>query len=288
MNFLQFDIGKRKWNKIFDKFDVSTINTKEKKLTTNDERKNMIRNRLRKIAKLLTTAVITGAVISSVSVMSAGAADIWQSDYETGNYIKDAPYGNVIGSISANTSFTVLSSVTAYDGTVWGLCSDGGYICLDYCTPVPADNSNNFVYEFMNYNQQYIYSHFINRGMPVESAVAIASNAFDESDCDTNTFCIDVNGLASYGICQWNGERYNNLYTWCLNNGYDYTSLEGQLAYLDYELSDGYFHVYKRLMAGGDVWDMAYIWASQFEICSDDYWNTRGNNAVYLYNNIMY
>ncbi|MDE5557677.1 MAG: hypothetical protein K2J32_08310 [Ruminococcus sp.] len=246
----------------------------------------MLKNTLRKITKSLTAIVMTGVVFTSVSAINAGAADVWQSDYETGNYVRDIPYGNLIGSISANTSFTVLSSVTAYDGTVWGLRSDGGYICLDYCTP--AQTYNNYLYGFINYNQQYIYQHFINQGMPVESAVAIASNAFDESGCDTNAFCIDVNGLASYGICQWNGERYDNLYTWCTYNGYDYTSLDGQLAFLDYELANGYYYVYRQLMAGGDVWDMSYIWASQFEICSDDYWNTRGNNAVYLYNNIIY
>ena len=255
----------------------------------------MFRNKLRKFTKLLTAAVITGAVISSVSVMSAGAADIWQSDYAVGNYITDAPYGNVIGSISANTSFTVLSSVTAYDGTVWGLCADGSYICLDYCTNIQTDNStfaygfvdNSRQYGFMNGNQQYIYSHFINKGMPFESAVAIASNLFDESGCDANAFCIDVNGLASYGICQWNGERYNNLYLWCSANGYDYTSLEGQLSYLDYELENSYPYVFSQLMAGGDVWSMAYMWASQFEVCSSYYWNTRGDNASTLYNSIL-
>ncbi|MDE6787942.1 MAG: hypothetical protein K2J47_01295 [Ruminococcus sp.] len=254
----------------------------------------MFRNKLRKITKLLTTAVITGAVFTSVSAMSAGAADIWQSDYEVGNYITDAPYGTVIGSIPANTAFTVLSSVTAYDGTVWGLCVDGGYICLDYCTNIQADNNasaydfvdNSWQYSFMNGNQQYIYSHFINKGIPSESAAAVASNLFNESGCDTNAFCIDINGLVSYGICQWNGERYNNLYLWCSANGYDYTSLDGQLAYLDYELENEYFHVFSQLMTGGNVWNMAYIWASQFEICSSDYWNTRGDNAVSLYNNI--
>ncbi|MCM1222324.1 MAG: phage tail tip lysozyme [Lachnospiraceae bacterium] len=122
--------------------------------------------------------------------------------------------------------------------------------------------------------------------MPAESAAAIASNVFDESGCNTNSCCIDTNGLVSYGICQWNGERYDNLYMWCSAEGYDYTSLDGQLAYLDYELENGYSCVFSRLMAGGDVWDMAYIWAGQFEICSDEYWNTRGDNALALYNNI--
>ncbi|MDE5833939.1 MAG: hypothetical protein K2H26_00300 [Ruminococcus sp.] len=249
-------------------------------------RKVMFTGMLRKVTKLMTTAVMTGAVCMSVSSVNAGATDTWQADYYVGNYITDMPYGNIIGSVSAGSEFNTLSSVTAYDGTVWGLCTGGGYICLDYCTPAQTYSSN-VMYGFMNYNQQYIYSHFVHKGMPVESAIAIASNAFDESNCNTYTYNIDTNGLPSYGICQWNGERYNSLYTWCSYNGYDYTSLDGQLAYLDYELANGYYYVYSQLMAGGSVWDMAYIWASQFEVCSSYQWNTRGNNAVYLYNSIM-
>lgn len=245
----------------------------------------MFTNMLRKITKILSAVVMTCTVFTAVSATSASADDIWQSADEVGNYITDAPYGDVIGSIPENTSFITLSSVTAYDGTVWGLCADGSYICLDCCTYIHNDIDTS-VHGFINSNQQYIYSHFINKGMPAESAAAIASNTFDESGCDTNACCIDTNGLVSYGICQWNGERYDNLYMWCSAEGYDYTSLDGQLAYLDYELENGYSCVLSQLMAGGDVWYMAYIWAGQFEICSDDYWNTRGDNALALYNNI--
>ena len=252
--------------------------------------KIMLKKTLKRITKLITTAVMTGTIIASVSGISASASDVWQSDY-AGNYVRDVPYGNLVSSIAGSTEFNVLSSVTAYDGTVWGFTGDG-YVCLDYCTHAQTYDYNygyNYnSYNFMNYNQQYIFEHFINMGMPVESAVAIASNAYDESSCITTSYSIDVNGLPSYGICQWNGIRYANLRLWCTNNGYDYTSLDGQLAYLDYELYGTYYNVYNQLMSGGYVWDMAYIWASQFEICSDSYWNTRGNNAVYLYDNIMW
>ncbi|MDE6832922.1 MAG: hypothetical protein K2J39_01545 [Ruminococcus sp.] len=250
----------------------------------------MFKKIFRKFKKLLTATVMTGVVFTSLSGISASAS-AWQSDY-AGNYVRDLPYGNLIGSIDGNTEFNVLSSVTAYDGTTWGFTGNG-YICLDYCTPAQTYDYNynynsNYLYGFVNYNQQYIYQHFINMGMPVESAIAIASNAYDESACNTYSFCIDVNGLASYGICQWNGERYDNLRSWCTYNGYDYSSLDGQLAYLDHELYGRFYYVYNQLMTGGTVWDMAYIWASQFEICSNAYWYTRGDNAVYLYNNLMY
>ena len=256
----------------------------------------MLKKTLKRITKLITTAVMTGTLLTSVTGIGASASDTWQSDY-MGNYIRDVPYGNLVGSIAGSTEFNVISTVTAYDGTVWGY-TDDGYVCLDYCTPAQSydyDYSYDYNYDygynyynFMNDNQKYIFNHFINMGMPVESAVAIASNAYDESGCMTDTYSIDVNGLPSYGICQWNGIRYANLLLWCRNNGYDSASLDGQLAYLDYELYGTYYYVYNQLMAGGNVWDMAYIWASQFEVCSDSYWYARGNNAVYLYNSIMW
>ncbi|MDE6036427.1 MAG: hypothetical protein K2G36_11050 [Ruminococcus sp.] len=254
----------------------------------------MIKNMLKKVRKFMTTAVITGTALVSATGISASAADVWQADY-MGNYVRDVPYGYLMGSIAGGTQFDVMSTTTAYDGTLWGYTGNG-YVCLDYCTPLQYDYNYDYNYSydyynsyaFNNYNQQYIYQHFINMGMPSESAIAIASNLFDESGCSPNAYFIDVNNLPSYGICQWNGIRYDNLRNWCWNNGYDYTTLDGQLAYLDHELYGTFYYVYSQLMNGDSVWDMAYIWASQFEICSDAFWNTRGNNAVYLYNNVMY
>ncbi|MCM1222323.1 MAG: hypothetical protein NC548_48435 [Lachnospiraceae bacterium] len=110
----------------------------------------MFTKMLRKITKILSAVVVTCTVFTAVSATSASADDIWQSADEVGNYITNAPYGNIIGSIPENTSFATLSSVTAYDGTVWGLCADGSYICLDYCTHI--QNSSNSAHGFMNDN----------------------------------------------------------------------------------------------------------------------------------------
>lgn len=250
------------------------------------------KEKFKRITKLLSTATVTGMIFTALSSMNAGATDIWQSADEVGNYVKNAPYGTVIGSIPEGTKFTTISTVKAWDGTEWGLCTDGSYICLDYCTRIHENSSFSSVYKvqsaygFMNDNQQYIYSHFIQRGFPAESAAAISANIYDESLCSPTANCIDTNGLVSYGICQWNGERNIRLVNWCSANGYDYTSLEGQLAYLDYELANDYSNVYSTLIAGGDAWTLGYVWASEFEVCADYYWNTRGDNALLFYNNV--
>ena len=47
-------------------------------------------------------------------------------------------------------------------------------------------------------------------------------------------------GGTSYGICQWHNTRFTNLKNYCSKNGYDYTSIEGQLHFLQYELESSY------------------------------------------------
>ena len=44
----------------------------------------------------------------------------------------------------------------------------------------------------------------------------------------------------SFGICQWSSERSSKLISWCEKYGYDYLSLEGQLKFMQYELSSLY------------------------------------------------
>lgn len=44
------------------------------------------------------------------------------------------------------------------------------------------------------------------------------------------------NGIGYYGLCQWGGDRKDNLISWCEENGYDYTTIDGQLHFLQYEM----------------------------------------------------
>jgi hypothetical protein len=43
-----------------------------------------------------------------------------------------------------------------------------------------------------------------------------------------------------YGLCQWGGGRRALLVSWCSENGYEYNTVEGQLAFLNYELNESY------------------------------------------------
>lgn len=62
------------------------------------------------------------------------------------------------------------------------------------------------------------------------------ANIESESSFNPTISVIDTNGKISYGICQWNASRFDDLRNYCNSNGYDYTSIDGQLKFLKYEL----------------------------------------------------
>ena len=63
---------------------------------------------------------------------------------------------------------------------------------------------------------------------------------------------------SSYGIAQWTGTRKTRLINWCKDNGYDYTSLKGQLYFLQYELKRYYPSVHNKLMSVSNTEQGAY------------------------------
>lgn len=218
-----------------------------------------------------------------------------------GNYVRDSVWGNRLGQMNLNETFSVTETVTSYDGTVWGKVNGTvgvntdygtyenvcGYVCLDYCGKI-ADKSNNVSNTILPMdNETIIYDYCINHGMNKAAASAIMANLYAESGYSPSAYCIDVNGLPSYGICQWNGERFDNLKSYCSYNGIDYTSIYSQLDFLFYELQTGYRYVYDSLISSVDTAEQAYnnsyLWASQFEICSSDYWEGRADSAISYY-----
>ena len=62
----------------------------------------------------------------------------------------------------------------------------------------------------------------------------------------------------SYGICQWHNTRFTALKNYCSSNGYDYTTLIGQLHYLEYELTNSYSGVLSKLRSVSNTASGAY------------------------------
>lgn len=73
----------------------------------------------------------------------------------------------------------------------------------------------------------------------------------------------------SYGLCQWHNERFTALRGYCSSLGLDYRTVEGQMAYLKYELGTNYMNLLLSLQAIEDTpegaYRAAYMWCIQFE-----------------------
>lgn len=93
---------------------------------------------------------------------------------------------------------------------------------------------------------------------------------------------------AAYGICQWNA-RKQSLINWCKSNGLNYTTLEAQLAFMRYELTQvSYFKgVYNTLRNVPDTADGAYTagyeFCAKYEIPVKSEYTVRANLAKTTY-----
>ena len=133
------------------------------------------------------------------------------------------------------------------------------------------------IYAFLVYEMKY----------PSAAACGVLANIRCESTFRPTAW--NASG-GSYGICQWTGGRYTNLQNWSAENGYDYTTLEAQCRYLQYELENKYKKVNSFMLSVEDTPDGAYeagyYYCYNFEIpanranssikrgnmAQDDYW----------------
>ncbi len=136
------------------------------------------------------------------------------------------------------------------------------------------------------YRNEVAVYHYLIDTMKVNSGVAsgILANIERESAFRTSASYKEANGLTSYGICQWNGERLDALKAYA---GDDFTTLNGQLDYLYYELQ----HTEKSAWNNIKIWsnsatgayNTAYNWAKYFERCTSSEFVTRANLAKNTY-----
>ena len=103
-------------------------------------------------------------------------------------------------------------------------------------------------------------------GLNRAAACGIVANVRYESDFKPT---LPGDGGTSYGICQWHASRKTDLINWCERNGYDYTTLKGQLYYLKYDVKSNYPSVYKYLNEVDDTaegaYDAGYYFCYNFE-----------------------
>lgn len=126
-------------------------------------------------------------------------------------------------------------------------------------------------------------------GFNTAQAKAVITNLYFESRYNPAESVIDTNGLTSYGICQWNGERFERLKSFCNTRQLDYSEMDSQLAFLAYELENTHSVQYDVMKSFPDTaqgcYDAAYYWAENFEVCSSAYWTGRAESAYAYYSN---
>lgn len=133
-------------------------------------------------------------------------------------------------------------------------------------------------------------------GLNPAAACGIMANIKAESGFTSNI----TGGGGSYGICQWLGVRKTRLQNWCSSKGYDYTSLNGQLRFLQYELKTYFPSVNNYLKnvsnTSSGAYNAAYYFCYHFEapantastsayrgsLAKSTYWKNMGASAIYL------
>lgn len=134
-------------------------------------------------------------------------------------------------------------------------------------------------------NDRYVYEFLTEElELPHASASGLMANIDQECAFLPTASCVDTNGQISYGLMQWNGPRFEQLKRFCESNGYAYNTLEGQLAFLEYDLNGAYRGYYDYLLyevehSEQGAYDAAYFWAAWYEVCSSSYFEVRANLA---------
>ena len=108
-------------------------------------------------------------------------------------------------------------------------------------------------------------------GLSPAAACGIMGNIKAETD-----FRSDIVGMGgSYGICQWLGPRLSALHSFCRSNGYDASTLRGQLYYMKHELDTIFPRVGEYLKkvpnTAQGAYDAGYYFCFYYEIPADRY-----------------
>ena len=85
-------------------------------------------------------------------------------------------------------------------------------------------------------SKDQVFEELQRQGLNTAAACGVMANIDKESTFNPSVSSRD----GSYGLCQWTGNRKSNLFSYCDQNGLDSSSVEGQIAFLMYELQTGY------------------------------------------------
>jgi len=156
---------------------------------------------------------------------------------------------------------------------------------FDVETVIEDDTLKGTAYPDPDSNMGKIYK-YITEEMGLNRAVAfgILSHIRRESRFLPTAY----NPAGYYGMCQWGGNRYTNLISWCNDNGYDYTTIDGQVRFMEHELNGPYSKVLDALMecenSADGAYDAAYVFGMRYEVSGLSNARNAGYYAMEMFN----
>ncbi len=109
---------------------------------------------------------------------------------------------------------------------------------------------------------KYIFNFLVKKGLTPAGACGILGNMHVESSFNTSAL---GDNKTSVGLVQWHDDRMTKLFSWCKENNLDAMSVDGQLAYLWWELTSKYNNLLNILQATQDPEEAAQVFAKDFE-----------------------
>ncbi|MBQ9327431.1 MAG: RluA family pseudouridine synthase [Solobacterium sp.] len=196
-------------------------------------------------------------------------------------------------------SYTVISDVDSdtpgsYTVTVIAVDTAGNrtektvsVIVKEAPTPEPVPSSSPTVSSVPNSSnpKEQIYNFLVNNiGLNRAQACGVLSNMHRESRFNSTA----DNGVGYYGLCQWGGDRLASLKSWCGENGYDYTTIDGQLHFLQWEMPLYYPNTTSQLRACPNDEEGArkasWIFAIGYEVAGEEFANMSMDKAAEYFN----
>lgn len=138
-------------------------------------------------------------------------------------------------------------------------------------------------------NASYIYSYFTSHGWTSQSVAGMLGNITSESGIRPDVW--ESGNHQGYGLVQWTPPTA--MQNWCSSNGYGYQTLEGQCAYIQYQMTHGLqFYPSKYYSMTADeymksqesAYTLGLVFLANFERPANPYQYDRGNQAEYWYN----
>ena len=169
-----------------------------------------------------------------------------------------------------------------FDETQYQLSAD-----LDLLTEVPyisvflyADDGISLLSSNSESSNTTIVFNYLVDELKMNSAAAcgVLANIYYESGFDPH---MEGDNNTSYGICQWHADRKTNLINYCKSNNLDYTTLEGQLAFLKYELVNSYSKIYNYMLDEKNTADGVKISWNKVKGASEYYVYRKGSDGKY-------